>query len=153
MKKIFKGVVVPIFMAIVIGFIFGKCVFGSYKSKLYETLRSSKLYLIENGEYETIDIMKEENINNNYIYYRDNDKYKTVIGITKEYENIDKIKQIYDGETIVLEYFIPNGSVSMEQIEYDNFLKETDDIKEVREIVDNILELYRNNDNIKLISG
>ena len=153
MKKIFKGVVVPIFMAIVIGFIFGKCVFGSYKSKLYETLRSSKLYLIENGEYETIDIMKEENINNNYIYYRDNDKYKTVIGITKEYENIDKIKQIYDGETIVLEYFIPNGSVSMEQIEYDNFLKETDDIKEVREIVDNILELYRNKDNIKLISG
>ena len=153
MKKIFKGVVVPIFMAIVIGFIFGKCVFGSYKSKLYETLRSSKLYLIENGEYETIDIMKEENINNNYIYYRDNDKYKTVIGITKEYENIDKIKQIYDGETIVLEYFIPNGSVSMEQIEYDNVLKETDDIKEVREIVDNILELYRNNDNIKLISG
>ncbi len=153
MKKIFKGVVVPIFMAIVVGFIFGKCVFGSYKSKLYETLRSSKLYLIENGEYETIDIMKEENINNNYIYYRDNDKYKTVIGITKEYENIDKIKQIYDGETIVLEYFIPNGSVSMEQIEYDNFLKETDDIKEVREIVDNILELYRNNDNIKLISG
>lgn len=153
MKKIFKGVVGPIVIAIVIGFIFGKYVFRTYRSNLYETLKSSKLYLIENGEYETIDIMKEENINNNYIYYRDNDKYKTVIGITKEYDNIDKIKKVYDGETIVLEYFIPNGSVSLEQVKYDNLLKETEDIKEVREVVDNILELYRNNNNIKLISG
>ena len=68
-------------MAIVIGFVFGKIIFRTYKSDLYETLQSSKLYLIENGEYESIDIMREENINNNYVYYKDGGKYKSVIGI------------------------------------------------------------------------
>ena len=153
MKKIIKSLVVPIGMAIVIGFVFGKIIFRTYKSDLYETLQSSKLYLIENGEYESIDIMREENINNNYVYYKDGGKYKSVIGITREYNNIDKIKELYDNDTLVLEYYIPNGSVSLEQIRYDNLLSETDDIKEVREVVNNILELYRNNENIKLISG
>ena len=53
----------------------------------------------------------------------------------------------------VLEYYIPNDSLDNRQIEYDNKLLVTEDGGEVREIVDNILRLYRENDSMRLIKG
>ena len=153
MKKIINGVVVPAVIAIFIGFILGKYVFKTYRDNLYDELRSSRLYLVESGEYDTIDEMREENISNNYIYYKENNKYKTVVGITNKYDNVDKIKSLYSNSLNVLEYYIPNDSLDNRQIEYDNKLLVTEDGGEVREIVDNILRLYRENDSMRLIKG
>ena len=68
----------PIFIAVLFGFIGGRFVYKTYKDNLYDSLSSSRLYLIENGTYDSIDNMREENSTNNYIYYKDNNKYKTV---------------------------------------------------------------------------
>ena len=152
MKKILKGVFVPVVIAILFGYVVGRYVFREYKDNLYNELSSSRLYLIENGEYDTIDLMREENSRNNYVYYKDNNKYKTVIGITKKYDNIDKIKSLYSDNLKVYEYYVSKDIVNDKQDEYDDKLKEANDLKEVREVVDNILELYRNDDNIRLIA-
>ena len=153
MKKIIKGVVVPVIVAIFIGFVMGKYIFKTYKDNLYEELSSSRLYLVENGEYDTIDSMREANSTNNYVYYKDQDKYKTVVGITREYSNVDKIKSLYSDNLKVITYYIANDSISSKQGEFDNNLKEANDINDVREAVDNILALYRDSDNIRLVSG
>ena len=152
MKRILKGVFVPVVVAVIFGCIAGRYVFREYRTNLYNELSSSRLYLVENGEYDTIDTMREENNKNNYVYYKDNDKYKTVIGITKYFDNVDKIKKLYSDDLKVYEYYVSKDKVNKKQDEYDLKLKNTDDIKEVREVVDNILELYRNDDNIRLIA-
>ena len=151
MKRIVKGVMVPVIIAVVLGFLAGKYVFREYKDSLYNELSSSRLYLVENGEYDSIEAMREDNSRNNYIYYKDNDKYKTVVGITQKYDNIDKIKSLYSDNLKVYEYYVARDNLSRKQDEYDNELMDAENIKEVREVVDNILELYRNDDNMRLI--
>ncbi len=139
-------------IAIICGFICGKFVYKTYKDDLYGELRSSKLYLIQNGEYLTYDDMRIDNNSNNYVYYKDNDGYKTVIGITSNEENIDKIKSLYNEDVMILEYYVSNDKIDSKQEEYDDILYNTNDIYEVKEIVDNILNLYRSDDSIKLVS-
>ena len=151
-KKIVKGVFIPVFIAIILGYIGGVFVYKTYKDNLYDSLTSSRLYLIENGEYDSIDDMREENSGNSYVYYKDDDKYKSVVGITKNYNNIEKIKSLYTDTLSVLEYYVASDILDSKQDEYEKRLNDTNDLKEVKEAVDNILNLYRNDDKIRLIS-
>ena len=151
--KLIKGIVVPIALAIIIGYISGRYVFRTYKNNLYNVLSSSRLYLIESGEYESIDTMREDDSSNRYVYYLDNDKYKKVVGITRDYDNIGKIKSLYNDTLTVAEYYIPSNLVSNEQVKYDEMLKKTSNHDELKEVVNNILALYQTGDGIKLISG
>ena len=151
MKKILKGIFVPVFMAILVGFVGGRFVYRTYRDNLYDRFSSSRLYLIEKGEYDSIDLMREENSGNNYVYYKDKDKYKTVVGITKKFDNVDKIKKLYSDNLSVMEYYVANDIIDSKQQEYDDELAQASDIQEVREVVDNILNLYRSDDNIRLI--
>ena len=96
--------------------------------------------------------MREENINNNYVYYKDDDKYKSVIGITKDYDNIEKIKSLYDDNLSVLEYYVASDILDNKQDEYDKLLSNTNNTDEVKKTVNDILNLYRKDDKIKLIS-
>lgn len=40
-------------------------------------------------------VFVKENDSNNYVYYVYGEGYKTVVGITKDYKNVYKIKKIY----------------------------------------------------------
>jgi len=151
MKKIVKGVFVPLVISMVFGFVCGKLVYRVYGDDVLNKLKSSKLYLIQNGEYLTYDNMREENNGNNYVYYKDEDGYKTVVGITRDEDNIDKIKSLYSDSVSVEEYYVSTDLLDDKQNEYDLQLANTDDIYEVKEVVDNILNLYREDETIKLI--
>ena len=151
MKKIIKGFLMPLVVSMICGFVCGKLVYSEYVDDVENRLSSSKIYLIENGTYLTYDNMREENNGNNYVYYRDDDGYKTVVGITKNYDNVDKIQSLYSDKVKVEEYYISNDMVTDKQDEYDIQLSSTDDLYEVREVVDNILNLYRKDDTIKLV--
>ena len=151
MKKVIRGILFPLVISIICGFICGKLVYSVYNEDIENRFSSSKLYLIENGNYLTYDNMREENSGNNYVYYKDDDGYKTVVGITKNEDNINKIKSLYSDTVRVEEYYISSDLLNDKQIEYDMMLSNTDDIYEVREVVDNILNLYREEDTIRLI--
>ena len=151
-KKMFKGIFIPVVVSILLGFVCGKFVYNSYKDSIYGDLNSSRLYLVQNGSYLTYDRMREENSGNNYVYYKDDSGYKTVIGITRDYDNIDKIKSLYSEEVEVLEYYVPMEFFDSKQDEYDLMLSNAEDVYEVREVVDNILNLYRSDDSIRLVS-
>ena len=152
MKKKIRGVIIPVVIAMLIGYIGGKFVYKTYRDNLYDTLRSSRLYLVERGAYDTIDTMREDNSDTNYVYYKDNDKYKTVVGITKDYDNVKKIKSLYSDNLSVMEYYVANDIIDSKQDEYEKELTEAKDYKEVKEAVDNILNLYRSDDTIRLIA-
>ena len=152
MKKKIKGIIVPVLIAMFIGYVGGKFVYRTYLDNLYDTLRSSRLYLVERGVYDTIDTMREDNSDTNYVYYKDNDKYKTVVGITKDFDNIKKIKSLYSDNLSVMEYYVANDIIDSKQDEYEKELNKAEDYKEVKEAVDNILNLYRSDDTIRLIA-
>ena len=151
MKKIFRGFLIPLVVSMVFCFVCAKLVYMVYGDDVVDKLSSSKLYLIQNGKYLTYDSMREENSCNNYVYYKDEDGYKTVIGITKNEKNIDKIKKLYNDSVSVEEYYVSNELLNNKQNEYDMELSNTDNILEVREVVDNILNLYREEDTIRFI--
>ena len=151
MKKVIKGIFVPLVVAVICGFVCGKLVYSVYGDDVENKLSSSKLYLIENGEYLTYDNMREENSGNNYVYYKDEEGYKTVVGITRDEDNIEKIKSLYSDSVRVEEYYISTEFLNDKQSEYDLQLANTDDVYEVREVVDNILNLYREDETIRLV--
>lgn len=152
MKKKIIGVIIPVFVAMICGYICGKFVYNTYQDNISNDLKSSKLYLIESGIYNSYDEMRYENNGNNYVYYLDDEGYKTVVGITRKYDNIDKIKSLYTDELSVDEYYVSYEYMNEDLLKYDEQLYQTNDIYEVKEVVDNILNLYRSDDSIKLIS-
>ena len=151
MKKFMNGFIIPLVVSMIFGFVCGKLVYSVYNEDIGNRLSSSKIYLVENGEYLTYDMMREENNGNNYVYYKDEEGYKTVVGITKNEENIDKIKSLYSDSVWIEEYYISSDLVNDKQNEYDLMLSNTDDLYEVKEVVNNILSLYREEDTIKLV--
>ena len=151
MKKIINGFFVPLVVSMIFGFVCGKLVYSVYGDDVENKLSSSKIYLVENGKYLTYDSMREENNGNNYVYYRDDEGYKTVVGITKNEDNINKIKSLYSDNIKIEEYYISSDLVNDKQNEYDLMLSNTDDVYEVKKVVDNILNLYREEDTIRFI--
>ena len=151
MKKIINGFFVPLVVSMIFGFVCGKLIYSVYGDDIGNKLSSSKIYLIENGKYLTYDSMREENNGNNYVYYRDDEGYKTVVGITKNEDNINKIKSLYSDKIKIEEYYISSDLVNDKQNEYDLILSNTDDVYEVKKVVDNILNLYREEDTIRFI--
>lgn len=152
MRKKILGLLIPIVIAVFFGYVCGKFIYKTYKDNIDGDLRSSRIYLVENGKYNSYEEMRESNDSNNYVYYVDDEGYKTVVGITRDYNNIDKIKKIYSDNLSTEEYYIPVEYMNNKQNEYDVMLEETDDVYKIKEVVDNILNLYRSDDSIKLIS-
>lgn len=152
MKKKILGIVIPFILALILGMICGRYVYKTYRDNIYGDLSSSRLYLIQGGKYEDYNEMREENYGSNYIYYQDEDGYKTVVGITRKYDNISKIKSLYSDDLKVMEYYLPREYLDSRQDEYDLELSDVSDLYQVRKVVDNILDLYRKDDTIKLIS-
>lgn len=152
MKKYLKSFFVPLILATICGFISARIVFKVYQKAVTDYLTSTKIYLLQNGEYNTYEEMRQQNLGNNYVYYEDNEKYKSIVGITKEANNISKIKNIYQNDLIVEEYYISNNLLNNKQLSYDEELSKTTDPKTVREVVKNILKLYQDdNETIQLI--
>ena len=151
MKKKIMGIFVPLVLSMLFGFVCGKVVYLVYGDDIESKLRSSKLYLVENGKYLTYDNMREDNSGINYVYYKDDEGYKTVVGITSDEGNIDKIKNLYSDSVNVEEYYVSFDLLNDKQNEYDIQLANTNDMYEVKEVVDNILNLYREDGTIKLV--
>ena len=152
MRKQVSGIIIPVIISIIFGYVCGKFVYKTYRDNLYDNLKSKRLYLVQKGKYDSYDEMREDNNGNNYVYYQDEEGYKTVVGITMYYDNVDKIKKLYSDKLEVSEYYVSNDFFNNKQNEYDDELMNTNDIYEVKEVVDNILNLYRSDDSIKLIS-
>lgn len=144
-KKLFK-VVIPIFLSVLCGSICGKLVFSSYDKEITPHLIKKKIYLIQAGSYSDYDNMIKNTLLSNYVYYQDDGMYKSIIGITLDKNNIDKITSAYNGEVIVNEYYSTDQNLNKKINNLDQLLKETNDNNEIKKIVLETLELYKNND-------
>ena len=106
LKKILKKILGPICLSILCGVVCGKLVYQVYDKDIKKDIDGRKIYLIQAGAYSTYDNMVSNTLVNNYVYYEDNDGlYKSIVGITEDFDNIEKIKNSYKGNVIVSEYY------------------------------------------------
>lgn len=144
MKKI-KKVVIPIFLSIVCGAICGKLIYQIYDKKIETDINGEKIYLIQSGAYSTYDTMVKNTSLANYVYYQDQDGlFKSIIGLTENQKNIEKIKNTYKDKVIVNEYYSNNKELNQKIKEYDLKIQSAENEEEIQKIVLEMLKIYKN---------
>ena len=152
MKTILRKVFIPIFLSVICGSICGKLIYDIYDKDLKEEILGEKIYLLQAGAYSTYDNMVNNTLVNNYIYYEDYDGlYKAIIGITEDYNNIEKIKNSYGKEVIISEYYSKNKELNKKIKEFDKKINKTDNKEEIQSTALEMLTLYKDNDDKTLI--
>lgn len=150
-KKI-KKVMVPIVLSVICGCVCGKLVYDIYEPKVEEAVIGKKIYLVQAGAYSNYDSMVDNTMMSNYIYYEDKDGlYKAVIGVTENYDNVKKIVGTYDGEVIVNEYYSDDFDLNKKIEEYDDKISNSNGNDEVKELVLEMLALYKDRDDSTLV--
>ena len=152
LKKFLKKILGPIFLSCLCGLICGNLVYQIYGSNIEKEVKGKKIYLVQAGAYSSYDTMVDNTLVNNYVYYEDEDGlYKSIIGITENYDNIEKIKNSYGKDVIVSEYYSKDANLNNKIKEYDEKLASIEDKNEIQKTVLEMLTLYKDNDNSTLI--
>lgn len=150
MKNKIKKIVVPIFLAVFCGFLCGRLMFSIYEEKGSSVLDSNIIYLLEDSTYNNYEEMKANTLSSNYIYYEDDGKYNVVVALTKEYDNIEKIEGVYNKKLKLRRYLLNNNEIISKLDEYDRKLKETTSSEEIRNIIIDMINVYKDKEDIKM---
>ncbi len=152
MKTFIKKVLIPIFLSVICGSICGKLVYNIYDNNITNEIEGKKIYLLQAGAYSTYDNMVKNTLVNNYIYYEDYDGlFKAIIGITENYDNIEKIKNTYGKEIIISEYYSKNKELNNKIKEYEKKINISNNKEEIQKAVLEMLTLYKDNKDKTLI--
>lgn len=146
-----KKVLISIILSIILGYLCGITIYKIYENDTLNTINSNKVYLLQSGAYSSIDNMKMNTKQLNYVYFNDEGMYKTIVAITKNKDNIKKIKNAYNIDMVINEYYLENDDLINKINEYDKKLAGTSDKEEVVKIVNNMLINYKEENNIKLV--
>lgn len=145
MKKLLKKVFTPIFLSVICGGICGQLIYQIYDSNIEKDIYGKKIYLIQAGAYQDYENMIKNTSFNHYVYYEDEDGvYKSIIGLTENQNNIDKIKKAYNNEVVVTEYYSKDDVLNKQIEEYDKKIMQTDNQEEIKKQTLEMLKLYKN---------
>ena len=150
MKETLKKMIISILISSSLVSICGILIYKIYFTNNILSIDNNTIYLIQSGAYSSYDNMRASAVNYSYIYYEEDNLYKTIIGITKSKDNINKIKEVYGNEVIVNTYYNDDELLNSKIIEYDKKLNNTNDIEEEKKIIIEMLNLYKKDDKIKL---
>ena len=151
MKKLLKKIFLPIFLSVLCGFLCGRLMFSIYEDKEKDIISSSVIYLLEDTSYDNYNDMKTSFVSNNYIYYEENGKYNTVIAMTKDKNNIDKIEGAYDKKFNVVEYLLDDSEINKKIDEYDKKIENTTDNNDIKLLVEELNGIYKGREDIKIV--
>ena len=144
MKKKLKKALISCLLSVICGTICGKLVFSIYDKKLTNDIYGEKIYLIQAGAYKDYDNMVKNTSLNNYVYYKDEDGlFKSIIGLTENKDNIEKIKKTYNQEVIVSEYYSNDKELNKKIKDFDVKIKQEENNEEIKKITLEMLNLYK----------
>ena len=142
----------PLLMSIICGLICGRIVYRIYDNKIEKEVYEEEVYLVQAGEYDTYEKMVKNTLVNDYVYYEDDDGlFKSVVGITENKNNIDKIKNIFGGDLVVNKYYSKNVDFNKLVKNYDDKLRTSEDNEEIKKTILEMLGLYKGDSNKTLI--
>lgn len=145
-----KKIVVPIFLSVFCGFVCGRLMFSIYEDKGSSILDSNVIYLLQDSSYSDYETMKASGVSANYIYYEEDGKYNMVVAMTKNKNNIEKIKEVYGKDLKVTEYLLGDDSINDMIDEYDIKLGATTDGEEIKKIIIDMINIYKDREDVKM---
>ena len=145
-----KKIVVPIFLSVFCGFVCGRLMFSIYEDKGSSILDSNVIYLLQDSSYSDYETMKASGVSANYIYYEEDGKYNMVVAMTKNKNNIEKIKEVYGKDLKVTEYLLSDDSINDMIDEYDIKLGSTTDSEEIKKIIIDMINIYKDREDVKM---
>ena len=144
-----KKYIYSIFLAIIVGLAFGRLMLSQYQNpnNIIPVLSNSfKAYFLELGSYNTEEDMKENTVSfPYYIYMLKEGKYYVYIGITRNDDNLNKIKGYYEEKGYLLtvrEYKVENEAFLTVLEQYDTLLGESNDLSIIDGVCSQILTKY-----------
>lgn len=141
MKKIIiKGI-----FFIVIGFFIGQFLFGEKIELIKRLQKGDTYYFLEEGIYTDYNnIQNNLNINRRIIENKNN-KYHVYIGITRDKEVLEKLKNIYEKENIkisVKEKILESQEFKTNVEQFDLLIKQTKDTSQILTIEEVVIANY-----------
>ncbi|NLA33826.1 MAG: hypothetical protein GX861_03090 [Tenericutes bacterium] len=144
--KIKWGFLIPMVMAILIGYLCGEIVYTQYKQNIPTFNETNQIYFLQQGVYSN-----QESLNNHtkeldqFLKIKENDKYYVYVAITKETENAQKIKEIYNkkGNDIYIKQInVTNPDFISMLVQYDKLIANTNNINQILSIEKSVLSTY-----------
>lgn len=138
----------PVFMAIIIGMIFGNLIFDSYETETVMT-SDGNVYMLQYGAYTSESVMQEnvKNLDKNaYIVVIQEKVYYVYLAITTNYYNALNIKEHYNDEDIFLyikENYLGNSELINKIKNIDNLLKDESNREDIFYYAKESLNLYK----------
>lgn len=146
-----KKVIISIVLSVILGYLCGIIVYKIYEGDTNNIMNSNKVYLLQTGAYSSLDSMQKNTNYLNYIYYTDDGMYKTIVAITKNKDNIQKIKNAYNIDIVINEYYLENEELVNKINEYDKEIENTSNNEQIVKIVNNMLVSYKEENGVKLV--
>ena len=140
-KVIIKGI-----FFIVIGFFIGQFLFREKIELIKQLQKGDTYYFLEEGVYNNYDnIQNNQNINRRIIENKDNN-YHVYIGITRDKEVLEKLKNIYEKENIkisVKEKILESVEFKTNVEQFDLLIKQTKDDSQILTIEEVVIANYQ----------
>lgn len=145
----FIKILIPISLAIVIGYFFGTFIYDQYDRSLMAFNDTKVVYFLQQGVFSN-----NNNLNDNLskldssLVEEENGKYYVYVGMTGTYEIAEKIKSIYKDKGYVLyikEKNISNRYFISDLEQYDKLLNSQDNYDNLNEVLKTIIDSYESN--------
>jgi len=142
--KMFGSIIFAIFL----GYVFGKVIFNQYNKNLLDVfIEKTPVFFLQQGVYSSVESLEENTKNlKNYVYVNDNNYYRVYVAITRDSENINKLKEMFvkkGNDIYVKELEVSNKEFINILEQYDKLIKLTTDEASVDNIIKETLIKYQ----------
>lgn len=135
-----------IIVPVLFGIILGKYIYNISNFNTKEVFNENySVYLLQYGVYSTKENMMNSASNlSNYFYYKDKKGYHVIIGIVKNKNNLDKIKDSYEitSNIYLKEVKITNMEFYENLGQYENLISKSNDKKFILNAEKQVLSKY-----------
>lgn len=129
-------------LMILLGIIFASFLILKYKNKDIDVLSTETVYLLQIGAYQNYEnVVKVTKTLPSYVIIEEDGKTKIIVGITKDNNNLEKLKKNYEN-IYIREEQIDNKEFLDYLTKYDYLLNETNNYETIEQINHKILNKY-----------
>lgn len=129
-------------LMILLGIIFAGFLILKYKNKDIDVLSTETVYLLQIGAYQNHEnVVKVTKTLPSYVIIEEDGKTKIIVGITKDNNNLEKLKKNYEN-IYIREEQIDNKEFLDYLTKYDYLLNETNNYETIEQINHKILNKY-----------
>lgn len=129
-------------IVMLMGIVFASFLLYKYKNKDKGIVNTETVYLIQIGAYQNYEnVVKVTKTLPNYVIIEEDGTAKIIVGITKDNNNLEKLKQNYEN-IYIREEQIDNKEFLDYLTKYDYLLNETNNSETIEEINHKVLNKY-----------